>query len=61
MGARGNATSFPLPWNNLMTELMRLDGQNTPEQAVELPWTGVELADKVRCLLPGQLFGFIGT
>ena len=61
MGARGNATSFPLPWNNLMTELMRLDGQNTPEQAVELPWTGVELADKVRCLLPGQIFGFIGT
>ena len=27
MGARGNATSFPLPWSSLLSELVRMDAR----------------------------------
>ena len=39
MGARGNATSFPLPWESLLNELMQLDANANPQQDVSLPWS----------------------
>jgi hypothetical protein len=51
MGARGNATSFPLPWSDLLNDLVSLDEVQEAQQTPELPWTGEELADKVSILL----------
>ena len=51
MAARGNATSFPLPWQDLMGQLQDSErlvalGQNTP-----LPRTGAQLSEVVSILL----------
>ena len=51
MGARGNATSFPLPWSSLLSELLRLDAQQDGQDQADLPWTGEQLADKISVLL----------
>ena len=51
MGARGNATSFPLPWSDLLNDLVRLDELQDAQQTPDLPWTGAELSDKVSILL----------
>ena len=51
MGARGNATSFPLPWSSLLSELIRLDAIENGSEVCDLPWTGEQLADKVSILL----------
>ena len=45
VGARGNATTFLLPWESLLLELQRLEeshlhGGSPPD----LPWTGKDLA-----------------
>ena len=37
MGARGNATSFPLPWSDLLTELLRLDGESQANESPDSP------------------------
>ena len=42
MGARGNATTFPLPWQELLNQL---------EGCPDLPHTGAELADVVSVIL----------
>jgi hypothetical protein len=50
VAARGNATSFPLPWRNLLSQLQlteRLHGAS----AVSLPRTGAELSEFVHILL----------
>ena len=47
MSARGNATSFPLPWEELLQELRGSDGENVPN----LPWIGEELSNFVSVLL----------
>ena len=48
LAARGNATTFPLAWENLVEQLQDLEG----EKAVSLlPRTGQELAEVVRVLL----------
>ena len=51
MGARGNATSFPLPWSSLLEELVDLDAREQSQVSPDLPWTGSELAEKVAILL----------
>ena len=51
MGARGNATSFPLPWASLLSELVRLDGAQEGGPFDDLPWNGDQLAEKVSIIL----------
>ena len=51
MGARGNTTSFPLPWSDLLAELVRLDDRTDAEHSPDLPWAGEQLADKISILL----------
>ncbi len=51
MGARGNATSFPLPWSSLLSELQQLDETANAEVTPDLPWTGEQLSDKISALL----------
>ena len=48
MGARGNATSFPLPWEAMLQELGRTEAASV---APDLPWVGDELADRVSVML----------
>ena len=46
MGARGNATSFPLPWQDLLQQL-----EGVEEVAPDLPHTGEALSSFVSVLL----------
>ena len=50
VGARGNATCFLMPWQEILAKLAAADQQNgTPD----LPHSGAELANIVRVLLKG--------
>ena len=51
MGARGNATSLPLPWQELLVELQRQEAEESQAAAPNLPWTGEELSNFVSVLL----------
>ena len=55
MGARGNATSFPLPWQDILAELHRQDGGSEVGEeeaaAPDLPWVGEEFSNFVSVLL----------
>ena len=51
MGARGNATSFPLPWSSLLSELVGLDALHNAGEMADLPWAAEQLADQVSMLL----------
>ena len=46
-GARGNVTSYPLPWLDLLARLATMEGAAAPE----LPRCGQELADTAQVLL----------
>ena len=46
VGARGNVTCFPLPWEHLLEQFQDVDAKRT-----QVPRTGEELADLVRVLL----------
>ena len=46
MGARGNVTSFPLPWQDLLRDL-----EQDSDKAPSLPRTGAELSDLVSVVL----------
>ena len=48
IGARGNATSFPLPWEALLQDL---EGAGSAATTPDLPWVGEELKDRVSILL----------
>ena len=48
MGARGNATSLPLPWQDI---LHRLRTNEEDEACADLPWIGDELSSDVSILL----------
>ena len=48
MCARGNATSFPLPWEAFLQELARNEVSKSPP---DVPWVGEELAERVSVLL----------
>ena len=51
VGARGNATTFMLPWESLLSELQRLDAEAQQEAAPDLPRTGKDLKYAVQVLL----------
>ena len=48
VGARGNATTFPLPWEGILGELQKLDGT---VDGPDVPRTGAELQYVVQVLL----------
>ena len=48
VGARGNATSFPLPWQHLLALLRDVDESSSgQQQSVGLPRAGPELSNWV--------------
>ena len=47
MAARGNATSFPLPWHDLLQQLQTNDDDASAQHRVVLPRTGEDLANVV--------------
>ena len=51
VGARGNVTSFPMPWQALLAELQRLDAERESKNSPCLPHTGRDLANVVQVLL----------
>ena len=51
MAARGNATSFPLPWEDLLVQLHNSDRCASLGVGIPLPRAGVELAHVVFLLL----------
>ena len=51
VGARGNATSFPLPWLALLQELQFSSPQDGATAGVDLPRTGDDLRDLVSIIL----------
>ena len=51
MAFRGNATSFPLPWEDLMVQLRDSQTNADASSAVSLPRSGAELANVVSILL----------
>ena len=51
MAFRGNATSFPLPWEDLMVQLRDSQASSDATSAVSLPRVGGELANVVSILL----------
>ena len=53
IGARGNATSFLLPWETVLSELQRIEGEESggAGDVPDLPRTGSELAHVVHVLL----------
>ena len=51
VGARGNATSFPLPWHQLLATLQHADAQQGAGVGPDLPRVGDQLADVVSILL----------
>ena len=52
VGARGNATSFPMPWADILRLLKDVDdNQASGRDAADLPHTGDELAHWVQILL----------
>ena len=64
IGARGNALTFPLPWEQLIDTLQRSVAEEELEQHEEsptntsnLPWTGKELEEHVRVLLKTNKHG----
>ena len=51
MAFRGNATSFPLPWEDLMVQLRDCQASSNAPSSVSLPRSGTELANVVSILL----------
>ena len=52
IGARGNATTFLLPWESILKELQRLDEDSATGSAItELPRSGEDLRYVVQILL----------
>ena len=51
VGARGNATSFPMPWQSSAAELIRLYESAKHGEAQDLPRTGEDLKHVVQVLL----------
>ena len=49
--AKGNATTFPLQWEDLLSELQELEKATNPAAPCLLPHLGVELRDRVAVLI----------
>ena len=50
-GARGNATSFPLPWGDILAKLKHAETDAESHRAPDLPWVGKDLCDLVSAVL----------
>ena len=48
VGARGNATTFPLPWQQLLAELENMDLEASRQETPDLPKVGADLAHVVQ-------------
>ena len=48
VGARGNATTFPMPWQQLLAELQNLDADAEQSQPPDIPKVGSELVHVVQ-------------
>ncbi len=51
MGARGNATSIPMPWQEILRMLQEVDQEVENGVAPDLPHAGDTLVDWVQVLL----------
>ncbi|CAK0825765.1 unnamed protein product [Prorocentrum cordatum] len=51
MAARGNATSFPMPWTDMLAQLTALEEGASKVRPPSVPRTGKELADIVSVIL----------
>ena len=51
VGARGTATTFPLPWQQLLAELMKLDDEQEQGKGPDVPKVGADLVHVVQVLL----------
>ncbi|CAK0901015.1 unnamed protein product, partial [Prorocentrum cordatum] len=51
MAARGNATSFPMPWTDMLAQLTALEEGASKARPPSVPRTGKELADIVSVIL----------
>eukprot|EP00959_Pyramimonas_sp_CCMP1952_P114580 2395439-Pyramimonas_sp.AAC.1 len=51
MAARGNATSFPMPWTDLLAQLTAAEETAAEGRAPALPRSGAELAGIVSVIL----------
>ena len=49
--AKGNATTFPLQWEDLLSELERLNPTASTAATCRLPHVGYELRDKIAVLI----------
>ena len=50
MACRGNGTSFPLPWQDLLSQLKNSEHAAVTKQSVPLPRVGSELANVLSIL-----------
>ena len=51
VGARGNATSFLMPWQSVLAELRKLETEDDVGAAPDLPISGKDLRSVVQVLL----------
>ena len=51
VGARGNATSFLMPWQSILAELRKLEKKEKRSEAIDLPLSGEDLRSVVQVLL----------
>ena len=51
IGTRGNATSFPMPWEEILRMLQEVDDAAEPGSEIDLPHTGEKLYSWVQVLL----------
>ena len=51
IGTRGNATSFPMPWEEILRMLQEIDDPSGESCRVDLPNTGEKLCHWVQVLL----------
>ena len=51
VAARGNATSFLMPWQSILAGLRRLEKKEKRSEAVDLPLSGEDLRSVVQVLL----------
>ena len=50
-GARGDATSFPLPWEDILTKPKHAETDAESHRAPDLPWVGNDLGDLVSIVI----------
>ena len=51
MHARGNATTFLMPWQSVLSELQKLESRQEASESPDLPLVGSQLQSVVQVLL----------